>query len=103
MFIQYLRSSGPLPYTAAARAPLFLSKLDPSGGALRSHFKHGVMFARVLCHLQPEIVIRPYFGDRRTVNFERFDPLGEIGGVSVDVDYVADAQRSIGLESHGRD
>ena len=83
MRIQYLRSSDPLPFTAAAIAP-FPNSAHPV--ALRSQFKHSVVLARVLGHLQREIVIRRHFGDRRMVNFERFDPLGEIGGVSVDVD-----------------
>ena len=44
--------------------------------ALGSHFEHDVMLARVLDHLQPKIVIRPYFGDRRMINLQRFDFLG---------------------------
>ena len=71
--------------------------------ALGSHFEHDVTLARVLDHLQPKIVIRPYFGDRRMINLQRFDLLGEIGGMSVDVDYVANVQRGTGLEPHGRD
>ena len=68
--------------------------------ALGSHFEHDVMLARVLDHLQPKIVIRPYFGDRCMINLQRFDLLGEIGGVSVDVDYIANVQRSARLEPH---
>jgi hypothetical protein len=37
------------------------------------------------------------------INLQRFDLLGEIGGVSVNVDYVANVQRGTGLEPHGRD
>src|SRR5215475_59916 len=76
------------------------SKLDKkqSHGTvpLRSQFKHDVVLTRVLDHLLPEIVIRPHFADRRAINLQRFDLLGEIGGVSVDVDYVANLQRSTG-------
>ena len=51
------------------------------------------MFTRVLDDLQPKNGFRPHFGDRRMINLQRFDLLREIGGVSVDVDYVADVQR----------
>jgi hypothetical protein len=51
------------------------------------------VLARVVDHLQPEIVIRPHFGDWRMINLQRSDLLGEIGGVSMDVDYVADVAK----------
>ena len=37
------------------------------------------------------------------INLERFDPLGEIGGVSPDVDYIANSQRSARFELHRHD
>jgi len=61
------------------------------------------VFTRVFGHFQPEIVIWPNFADRRMINLQRFDLLGEIGGMSVDADYIANVQRSTGLEPHGRD
>jgi hypothetical protein len=36
------------------------------------------------------------------INFEGLDPLAEIGGVSADVDYIANAQPT-GIEPQGRD
>ena len=71
--------------------------------ALRWHFKHGIVLTRVLDHLQPEIVVRSHFSDWRTINLQRFDLLSEIGGVPVDVDYIANTQHSAGLELHGDD
>jgi hypothetical protein len=47
----------------------------------------------VLNYLEAEIIIRFHFSRWRMVNFERFDSLAEIGGVSANVDYVANAQR----------
>jgi hypothetical protein len=37
------------------------------------------------------------------INLEGLDLLGEIGGVSADVDYIANAQRSTRFELHGHD
>ena len=45
------------------------------------HFEHDVVLARVLDHLQAEIVVRPYLGRRRMINLEGLDLLAEIGGV----------------------
>ena len=66
------------------------------------HFEHDVVLARVLDHLQAEIVVRPYLGRRRMINLEGLDLLAEIGGVPTDVDHIANAQRT-GLEPDGRD
>ncbi|MGB8118304.1 MAG: hypothetical protein WCF56_06195, partial [Pseudolabrys sp.] len=41
-----------------------------------------------------EIVLRPHFGRRRMVYLERFNLLAEIGGVSADMDYIANPQRT---------
>jgi hypothetical protein len=57
----------------------------------------------MLDHLQSEIVVRPDLGHWRMINLKGLDLLGEIGGVSVDVDYIANAQRSTGFERHGHD
>ena len=61
------------------------------------------MLARVLHDLQSEIVVRCHFGDWCMINLQRFDLLGEIGGMSADVDYIANAQRSNGFELYGDD
>ena len=37
------------------------------------------------------------------INLEGLDPLGEIGGVSVDVDEIANAQRHTRFELYDRD
>ena len=37
------------------------------------------------------------------INFQRFDPLREIGGVTTDVDDIANAQRRTRLELYGHD
>jgi hypothetical protein len=39
----------------------------------------------------------------RMINLEGLDLLGEIGGVSADVDYIANAQRNTRFELHGHD
>jgi hypothetical protein len=65
--------------------------------ALGPHFVHDVVLAHVPDHLQAEIVVRPHFGRRRVINLEGPNSLAEIGGVSADVDHVANAQRT-GLE-----
>jgi hypothetical protein len=88
------------------RVPHSRSKSDKN--TLTRHWRYDRSLDTVSCshalnHLQPEIVIRPHFADRRTINLQRFDLLGEIGGMSVDVDYVANVQRGTGLEPHGRD
>ena len=70
--------------------------------ALRTHFEHDVVLARVLDHLQAEIVVRPHFSRRGMINLERLDLLAEIGGVPADVDHVANAQRTR-LQPDGRD
>jgi hypothetical protein len=57
----------------------------------------------MLDYLQPEIVVRPDLGHWRMINLEGLDLLGEIGGVSADVDYIANAQRSTGFELDGHD
>src|SRR5262249_8906922 len=49
------------------------------------------------------IVVRPDLGHWRMINLEGLDLLGEIGGVSADVDYIANAQRSTRFELHGHD
>jgi hypothetical protein len=74
-----------------------------SPAALRSHFKYDVVLARVLYHFEPEIVFWSHFSDRRMIDFQGFDLLREIGCVSQDVDYIADAQRSARFELHDRD
>jgi hypothetical protein len=51
----------------------------------------------------PKLVIRPDLGHGRIINLEGLDLLGEIGGVSTDVDYITNAQRSTGFELHGHD
>ena len=68
--------------------------------ALRLNFKYDVVLARVLYHLQPEIVFCSHFSDGRVIDLQRFDLLREIGCVSPDVDYLAHAQRGAGLELH---
>ena len=70
--------------------------------ALRLHFKYDVVLARVLYHLQPEIVFWSHFGDRRMINLQGFDLLLEISCVSPDVDYIANPQRSARFELHDR-
>ena len=60
------------------------------------------MLARVLDHLQAEIVIRSHFGRQRMINLEGLDLLAEIGGVPTDADHIAKAQRTR-LEPDGRD
>jgi hypothetical protein len=37
------------------------------------------------------------------INLEGFDLLSEIGGVSADMDYIANAQRNTRFELHGDD
>jgi hypothetical protein len=37
------------------------------------------------------------------INLKGLDLLGEIGGVSADVDSIANAQRRTGFERHGHD
>ena len=37
------------------------------------------------------------------INLEQFDPLGEIAGVSPDVDYITNSQRSARFELHRHD
>ena len=69
---------------------------------LLPHLIHDVMLARMLDHLEAEIVVRPHFGRRRMINLKGLDSLAEIGGVSADVDHIANAQRT-GLEPEGRD
>src|SRR5579859_3691436 len=69
----------------------------------RSHFKHDVMLARMRDHLQAEIILGSHFGDRRMIDLQGLDLLGEIGGVSPDVNHIADPRRSTGFELHGRD
>jgi hypothetical protein len=59
--------------------------------------------SRMLDHLQSEIVVRPDLCHWRMINLERLDLLDEIGGVSTDVDYIANAQRSTKFELHGHD
>ena len=49
---------------------------------------------------QSEILVRCHFGDWCMINLQRFDPLGEIGGVSADMDYIANAQRGTRFELH---
>jgi hypothetical protein len=66
-------------------------------GALRPHFENEVVLTRVV-----EIVLRPHFGRRRMVYLERFNLLAEIGGVSADMDYIANPQRTA-LELDGRE
>jgi len=61
---------------------------------------HDVVLARVLNHLQAKIVARSHFGHRRMIYLEGLDPLAEIGGVSADVDHIANAQRT-GLRRSG--
>ena len=74
--------------------------LCPAG--LRRHFKYDVILPRVLYYLQPEIVFRSYFGDRRMIDLQGFDLLLEIGCVSPDADYIANPQRSASFELHNR-
>ena len=57
----------------------------------------------MLDHLQSEIVVRPDLCHWRMINLEGIDLLDEIGGVSADVDYIANAQRSTRFELHGHD
>ena len=59
--------------------------------------------SRMLDHLQSEIVVRPDLCHWRMINLEGLDLLDEIGGVSTDVDYIANAQRSTRFELHGHD
>jgi hypothetical protein len=61
---------------------------------LRPHFVHDVVLAHVPDHLQAEIVIWPHLGRRCVINLEGPNPLAEIGGVSANVDHVANAQRT---------
>src|SRR5262249_26196651 len=70
---------------------------------LRSHSVHDVVLARMLDHLQSEIVVRPDLGHWRMINLKGLDLLGEIGGVAVDVDSIANAHRSTGFQRHGHD
>ena len=56
----------------------------------------------MLYYLQPEIVFRSYFGDRRMIDLQGFDLLLEIGCVSPDPDYIANPQRSARFELHDR-
>ena len=53
-------------------------------------------------HLQAEIVIRPHFGRRRMIDLKGLALLAKIGGVSADVDYIANAQGTR-LEPQDRD
>ena len=75
---------------------------DFSPVALRPYFKYDVVLPRVLYHLQPEIVFWSHFSDRRMIDLQGFDLLLEIGCVSPDVDYLANAQRSASFELHDR-
>ena len=61
---------------------------------LRMHLVHDVVLARVLNHLEPKIVVRPHFGGRSTINLKRLHLLSEVGGMSVDVNLIANTQRS---------
>src|SRR5215467_6565508 len=94
-------SSVPIFVTAVMIASVVLPAACPA--ALRSHFVHDVVLARMLDHLQSEIVVRPDLGHWRMINLERFNPLSEIGGVSADVDYIANAQRRTRFKLHGHD
>ena len=60
------------------------------------------MLARVLYHLQSEIVLWSDFSDRRMINLKRFDLLREIGCVSPDVNDIANAQGSARFELDDR-
>jgi hypothetical protein len=50
------------------------------------------VLACVLNYLQAEIFIRSHFGRWRMIDLKGLDPLAEIGGVSADVDHIADTQ-----------
>jgi hypothetical protein len=67
------------------------------------HFEDRVVFEHVLHHLYSEIIVRSHFGDWRAINLQRFDLLGEIGGMSADVDHIANAQRNTRFEPNGGD
>jgi len=82
-------------------ASLLLGPGPPA--ALRPHFENHIMLARVLDHLESEIIVRCHFGDWCMIDLQRFYLLGDIGGVSADVDYIANAQRRTGFELHGDD
>ena len=83
---------------------LFVGYCDTAfPAALRSHFKHDVVLARVLDHLQPEIVFCSHFSNWRVINLQGFNLLGEVGGVSPDVDYITNSQRSTRFELHSHD
>jgi len=80
---------------------LQLSRAGGSG-ALRPHLEYNIVFAGVFDHFQSEIVFRPNFSYVRMFNLEGFNLLGEIGGMSADVDHIANAQ-STGLKLDDRD
>jgi hypothetical protein len=54
-------------------------------------------------HLQSEIVLRSDFGNRRMIDLQGLNLLGEITGVSPDVNHIANAQRGTGFELYGDD
>ena len=74
----------------------------PSPALTGAHLVHLVVLARMLGHLEPEIVAWSYFVRRRMIDLQRLDALAEISGVPANVDNVTDAQRT-GLQPHGRD
>ena len=72
-------------------------------GDLRPYLEYDVVFAGVFDHFQSKIVFRPNFSCSRMFNLEGFNLLGEIGGMSADVDYIVNAQRSAWFEPHRND
>ncbi len=66
-------------------------KFAAEGLATLPHLEHDVVLARVLDHLYAEIVFRPHFGRWRMINLKGLDLLFEIGGVSANVDHIANA------------
>ena len=54
-------------------------------------------------HSKPKIIIGPYLGYRCMVDLERFNLLAQIGGVSPDVDRIANTQRRASLKLQGSD
>lgn len=61
------------------------------------------MLARVIDHLDAEVIGRPHFHDRLVLDLERIHPLREIGRVPPDVNAIADPQRCAGVEPDDRD
>ena len=48
--------------------PSLVSELFSDPGALRPHFENDVVLTRMVDHLEAEIIIRPHFEHRLTIN-----------------------------------